>query len=89
MNKNLPSRTLDTISDEELLACVDGSADLGLIRDLLEDNLNEDGWVYSMDFGIEFADKLGSSDEETWENNCVWAEKIADNINDLLAGVEE
>ena len=97
MELEKPKRTLDSITDEELEGCIDGSTNLELVRSLLEDNLAPDGWVWAMDFGDAFAEAIQSfiaaeegTDEwqEAWDINCEWGESIADRVNDLLAEEE-
>jgi len=95
MNEKLPVRTLDNLTDEEIEDCFDGSSNVNLVRSLLKDNLALDGWVWGIDFGHAFAEAIESfigADEgttewdEAWDINCEWGERIADNINNLLAG---
>jgi len=90
-----PKRTLDSLTDDEIESCFDGSSNVALVRSLLEDNLAPDGWIWAMDFGAEFAEAIegfiGADEgtpewDEAWEINCEWGERIGDNINELLAG---
>lgn len=90
-----PVRTLDSLSDEEIESCIDGSSDVKLIRRLLKANLAPDGWVWSIDFGQEFAEAIegfigadyGTDEwDEAWQVNADWGESMADNVNELLAG---
>lgn len=90
-----PVRTLDSLTDEEIESCFDGSTDLELVKRLLKENSAPDGWIWSMDFGCEFAEAIegfigaeeGTDEwQESWDVNAEWGERIADNINELLAG---
>ena len=95
MELEKPVRTLDSLTDEEIESCFDGSTDLELVKQLLKFHLAPDGWVWAMDFGYDFAEAIESfigaepetpEWEEAWEINSEWGERIADNINELLAG---
>ena len=95
MELEKPVRTLDSITDEELESCLDGSSNLELVRQLLKENIAPDGWIWSMDFGDAFAEAIESfigADEgtpewnEAWQVNADWGESIADNVNELLGG---
>jgi len=95
MELEKPVRTLDSLSDEEIESCFNGSTNLELVKQLLQENLAPDGWIWSMDFGCEFADAIegfidaepGTDEwQEAWDNNAEWGESIADSVNELLAG---
>lgn len=97
MEIETPVRTLDQISDDELEDCLDGSSNLELVRRLLDENTDPNGWIWDMDFGEAFAEAIEGfidadpdTDEwdEAWENNREWGENIASNVNDALA-IEE
>jgi len=88
-----PKRTLDSLTDDEIESCFDGSSNVELVRSLLEDNLAPDGWIWSIDFGDAFAEAIeGFIDADSgtkewtdaWEINREWGERIGDNINKLL-----
>ncbi|CAB4241647.1 hypothetical protein UFOVP71_185 [uncultured Caudovirales phage] len=90
----IPKRTLDSLTDEEIESCFDGSSNVDLVRGLLEENLAPEGWIWAMDFGGEFAEAIegfigaeeGTAEwDEAWNINCEWGERIADNVNALLA----
>ena len=96
MELEKPARTLDSLTDDEIESCFDGSTNLELVKRLLQENLAPDGWVWSIDFGMEFAEAIeGFIDVDRnvdpvewahyWDNNAEWGERIADNVNDLLA----
>lgn len=89
-------RTPDSLTDEELEECIEGSSDIDMIREILQKAyvINDQGFVEEDIFanwfatGIEgFIDADPESDEfdEAWEANHEWALNIAANINDLLA----
>ena len=96
MELEKPARTLDSLTDDEIESCFDGSTNIDLVKRLLKENLAPDGWVWAMDFGCEFAeaiegyiaaDRLEQGEwQEAWDINADWGERIADNINELLAG---
>lgn len=86
-------RTVESLTDDEIESSIDGSSDVSLIRNLLEDNQNENGFIYEMDFGQEFAEAIEGFIDATpktkewnvsWQENCLWGESIAENINKLL-----
>ena len=94
MELELPKRTLESLTDEEIESCFEGSTNLDLVKRLLQENQAPDGWIWSMDFGHNFAEAIedfigedpGTPEwDQAWDNNCEWGETIADNINDLLA----
>lgn len=89
-------RTPDSLSDEEIEDCIEGSSDIDMIREILQKAyvINDQGFVEEDLFanwfatGIEgFIDADPGSDEfdDAWEANHGWALNIAANINDLLA----
>jgi hypothetical protein len=98
MDSLTPKRTLDSLTDEEIEDCFDGSSNVDLVRSLLKDNLAPDGFIWVVDFASEFAyaiegfiaaDEGTDEWDEAWNVNCEWGEQIAENINNLLAGDEE
>lgn len=96
--REVPKRSLDSLTDEEIESCFDGSSNVDLVRGLLEENLAPDGWVWSSDFGEAFAEAIegfigaeSGTDEwdEAWSNNFEWGEAIGENVNELLANEPE
>ncbi len=94
MKQEMPKRKIDALTDDEIESCFEGSTDVSLVRDLLKKNQDPNGWIYSIDFGDDFAQAIeGFIGEEpntkewneAWAVNCEWGESIADNVNDLLA----
>ena len=90
-----PVRTLDSLVDDEIESCFNGSTNLELVKRLLRENLAPDGFIWSIDFGYLFAEAIegfidaeeGTKEwKEAWDINCDWGESIADSVNDLLAG---
>ena len=87
-------RTIDQISDDELESCYDGCTNNDMVRELVEECLDDEGYINVEDFGYFFAraiegfiDAEEDSDEyvESWEANLEWGERIAENINEALA----
>jgi hypothetical protein len=85
-------KTLDNITDDELEVCVEGSTNLTMLRDLLEQCLM-DGLVHEDDFADVFAMELekhldtnlpGPEYIEAYDVNWEWGMRIAENVNDLL-----
>lgn len=85
-------KTLDNITDDELEVCVEGSTNLTMLRDLLEQCLM-DGLVHEDDFTDVFAMELekhldtnlpGPEYIEAYDVNWEWGMRIAENVNDLL-----
>lgn len=92
-----PVRTIDQISDSELEDCYDGTTDNHMVRRLIGECSNEDGWIDSEDFGYLFArqiegfidaDEDSEEWEEAWDANREWGENIAQNVNDAMAKEE-
>lgn len=90
-------RTIDQISDDELEDCYNGTTDNDMVRRLVEECLDDNGYVDVDDFAGDFAytiegfiDADEGTDEwdDAWEVNRAWGERIAENINDALA-IEE
>lgn len=90
----MATRTIDQICDEELEECYDGTTNNDMVRELIEQTLDDEGYIDIEDFGYSFAraiegyiDADEDSDEyvESWEANQAWGESIAENINDALA----
>ncbi len=86
-------KTLDEISDSELEDCFNGSTNVDMVRKLLKDCQNPDGWIDTDDFGDEFAYALENfidAEEDSWEweeawfNNRDWGMAIANKVNTLL-----
>ena len=95
--QDTPIRTIDKITDSELEDCFDGCTDIEMVRRLVGECTDEQGWIDSLDFGDCFAPQIqgfidadqGSEDyEEAWEANRQWGENIAENINDSLSREE-
>ena len=95
MNTDTPTRTLESLSNDEIESCINGSTNIDLVRRLLKENQAPDGWIWEMDFGAEFAeaiegfidaDKNTDDWDDAWNVNCEWGEQIAENVNQLLAG---
>jgi hypothetical protein len=89
-------RTPDSLTDEEIEDCIEGSSDIDMIREILTKAyvINDQGFVEKDIFanwfatGIEgFIDADPDTEEfdEAWQANHEWALNIAANINDLLA----
>jgi hypothetical protein len=89
-------RTPDSLTDEEIEDCIEGSSDIDMIREILTKAyvINDQGFVEEDIFanwfatGIEgFIDADPDTEEfdEAWQANHEWALNIAANINDLLA----
>lgn len=92
-------RTIDEISDYELEDCYEGTTSNDMVRELVSDLVNEDGFINVEDFAHSFAreiegfiaaDEQEEPDEweEAWEANYEWGENIAENINHALS-IEE
>lgn len=97
MELETPVRTLDSLTDNEIESCFEGSSNVDLVRGLLEQHTAPNGWVWDMDFGDAFATAIegfigaeaGTSEwEEAWEINREWGEAIADRVNELLGKKE-
>lgn len=95
--QDTPIRTIDEITDSELEDCFDGCTDIEMVRRLIGECTDEQGWIDCLDFGDCFAQQIqgfidadqGSEDyEEAWEANRQWGENIAENINDALSREE-
>lgn len=83
------------LDDDELEACVDGTTNIDMLREILEKDgtVDSDGYVDIDSFAQWFAYALegfidADEDTEEWdeayENNRQWGEDIAVAINDYL-----
>ena len=84
------------LTDEEIEECIDGSSDVGMIREIMtmEDVYDEDSThLHEENFATRFAyaiegfidaDPETEAWSEAWDNNYNWALSIAENINDML-----
>ena len=97
MELEKPKRPLESLTDNEIESCFEGSTDLSLVKRLLKENCAPDGWIWSLDFGHSFAEAIEQfidaepdTDEweESWQINAEWGETIADNVNELLSDSE-
>jgi hypothetical protein len=90
-------RTIDSLTDEEIEQCIDGSSNVRMIRALLEQTVTKNGIIHDADFADLFAEEIEGyigvdQDEdpegwqEAWTINNEWGERIADNVNVLLTG---
>ncbi len=90
------SRTPDSLSDEEIEDCIEGSSNIEMIRDIMtkayvvQDNgfVDEETFANWFATGIEGyidADPDTEEFDEAWVVNYDWGLNIAANINDLLA----
>lgn len=95
MDLERPVRTLESLTDDEIESCLNGSTNLDLVKRLLKENQAPDGWIWGLDFADNFAEAIESfidAEPDTpewqaaWDINSEWGETIADNVNDLLAG---
>lgn len=88
-------RTIESLTDDEIENCIDGSSNIDMIKDILTKHgvVNENGVVSSGIFADWFAQALegyidAEPETEEWteafDNNWNWGYNIADNINDLL-----
>lgn len=89
-------KNVHDLTDEELEACIDGSSNIEMIRDILTKHgvVDLEGWIDPEIFadwfamGIEgFIDAEKDSDEWSEANdvNWNWGYDIGDNINSLLS----
>jgi len=88
-------RNVFELDDEELEDCFDGSSNVDMVREILEkDNVvNEDGYVdvdlfaewfaYAIEGFID-ADEDTDDWQDAWNNNYIWGQGIAENINEYL-----
>jgi hypothetical protein len=84
------------LTDEEIEECIEGSSDVGLIREIMtmedvydEDSthVNEENFATRFAYAIEGfidADEGTPEYDEAWDNNYEWALCIAENINEKI-----
>ena len=82
----------DLLSDEDIEECIDGSSDIGMIREIITLSQNDE-FVDVESFADVFSYKISGfidteEGTEEWieanENNWAWGFSIAENINNLL-----
>lgn len=94
MKKNKSKLTVYDLSDDQIESCLDGSSDVEMVRNLLNEAYNKDlNLVDEMDFSCEFAEAIkgfidaeeGTDEwDEAYDTNCEWGGSIAQNVNELI-----
>jgi hypothetical protein len=85
-----------TLTDEELEDCVDGSTNIGMLRDILTKHgvVDEQGWIDPEIFADWFAAGVegyisAEPDTDEWQaaydTNWNWGYDIGDNINSYIS----
>jgi len=84
----------DILSDEDIEGCIEGSSNVGMIRNIIDTvqyptdtllNMNtfSERFAYEISGFID-AEEGSTEYKEAYQNNVEWGRTIAENINELL-----